>query len=270
MSSTIRVCGRDYSLADFVDLSIPLIFGGPQPNAFGVEPAAAEPCISGELIGDTRHGGSCNFERYTLVPHCTGTHTECLGHITKSRISIRECLLDTFLPALLVTAEPQKSRDCRETYSVKFGESDELITQTTLEAAMAHLNSDEAMPPALIVRTAPNDDSKLARQYGDTIPPYFTTEAMNFILRRRFRHLLVDTPSIDRLYDDGKLGNHRLFWKIDPGSFETNANSRIESTITELIYVPNSVEDGFYLLNIQIAPFSADASPSRPLIFRPV
>jgi hypothetical protein len=40
------------------------------------------------------------------------------------------------------------------------------------------------------------------------------------------------------------------------------------STITELIYVPNAVEDGRYLLNLQIAPFAADASPSRPLLFK--
>ncbi len=39
------------------------------------------------------------------------------------------------------------------------------------------------------------------------------------------------------------------------------------STITELIYVPDHVPDGEYLLNLQIAPFNADASPSRPIIF---
>jgi len=39
------------------------------------------------------------------------------------------------------------------------------------------------------------------------------------------------------------------------------------STITELIYVPNEIDDGPYLLNLQIAPFTSDASPSRPLLF---
>jgi arylformamidase len=70
------------------------------------------------------------------------------------------------------------------------------------------------------------------------------------------------------LMDDGKLLNHRVFWNVNPGSFEVNKNSRINSTITELIYVPNEVPDGEYLLNLQIAPFNSDAAPSRPVLFR--
>jgi hypothetical protein len=91
---------------------------------------------------------------------------------------------------------------------------------------------------------------------------------MAFIVESGFRHLLVDLPSIDRLYDDGKLSNHRLFWNVEPGSFELNTATRINSTITELIYVPEFVIDGEYMLNLQIAPFNADASPSRPVIFK--
>ena len=79
--------------------------------------------------------------------------------------------------------------------------------------------------------------------------------------------MLVDLPSIDRVFDDGKLSNHRKFWKIDDGAFETNQNSRINSTITELIYVPNKIKDGNYLLNLQIAAFESDTSPSRPILF---
>src|SRR6185369_11197614 len=100
------------------------------------------------------------------------------------------------------------------------------------------------------------------------IPPYFTAEAMEYIVGRGFKHLLVDLPSIDRLFDEGKLANHRIFWNVERGSFEVNAGTRRNSTITELIYVPDVVEDGEYLLNLQIAPFESDASPSRPLLFR--
>ena len=120
---------------------------------------------------------------------------------------------------------------------------------------------------ALIVRTLPNDDSKLSRTYdSENLSPYLTSDAMQLIVERGFKHLLVDLPSIDRLYDEGKLVNHRIFWNVDPGSFEVNEQSRIDSTITELIYVPNEVLDGVYLLNLQIAPFESDASPSRPLL----
>lgn len=122
------------------------------------------------------------------------------------------------------------------------------------------------MPSALVVRTLPNDESKLTRRYDlDNIPPYFSAEAIEYIVECGFKHLLVDLPSIDRL-DDPTLPAHRAFWNVEMGSREVDANSRVNSTITELIYVPNEVADGEYLLNIQIAPFVSDCSPSRPIL----
>jgi hypothetical protein len=88
------------------------------------------------------------------------------------------------------------------------------------------------------------------------------------LVERDVKHLLVDLPSIDRLHDEGKLSNHRIFWRVEAGSFKVNEATRMHSTITELIYVPNKVEDGEYLMNLQIAPFEADAAPSRPVIFK--
>src|SRR5437868_14890869 len=87
-----------------IDISIPLDFGGPQPNAYCVETASSRACEYGSLVGDTRRGGSVNFEQITLIPHCNGTHTECVGHITNERISVTECLREFFMPALLVSA----------------------------------------------------------------------------------------------------------------------------------------------------------------------
>ena len=118
------------------------------------------------------------------------------------------------------------------------------------------------------MRTLLNGDSKLTRVYKDTIAPYFTTEAMEFIVSLGIKHLLVDLPSIDRMSDEGKLSNHRIFWNVDQGSFVTNPVTRKNCTITELIYVSNEVADGEYMLNLQIAPFESDASPSRPLLFK--
>src|SRR4051794_10760321 len=88
-----------------IDISIPLKFDGAQPNAYGVGPATSAACEYGALVGDTRRGGSCNFESVTLIPHCNGTHTECVGHITDERISVRECLRDVFLRTVLVSVE---------------------------------------------------------------------------------------------------------------------------------------------------------------------
>lgn len=238
----------------WIDIAIPLRFNGPQPNAYGVPAAASQACEAGNLIGDTRRGGSVNFERYVFIPHCNGTHTECVGHITSERIAVIDCLKDVLVPAVLVSVEP---------------EDDGLITDSALRAAGAGPTTTVAAADrALVVRTLPNGDGKLTARYGgDNIPPYFTTSAMEYIVECGFRHLLVDMPSIDRIFDEGKLVNHRIFWNVEPGSHETNADTRIYSTITELIYVPNEVVDGEYIVNLQIAPFDSDAAPSRPILF---
>jgi kynurenine formamidase len=248
---------------DLIDLSIPLKFNGPQPNAFGVEPATSKACEYGDLIGDTRRGGSCNFEQVTLIPHCNGTHTECVGHITKERISIRQCLNDVLVPARLITVEPRSAGGSGESYAVPFGADDVVITRGSVEQALSSGNCD-----ALVVRTLPNDERKLTRVYKDVMAPFFTTEAMEFIVSSGVKHLLADLPSIDRMSDEGKLANHRIFWKVDQGSFKVNSETRRNSTVTELIYVPNSVENGHYLLNLQIAPLESDASPSRPILLK--
>jgi arylformamidase len=253
-------------LEDPIDISIPLNFGGPQPNAYGVPLATSEAVCSGDLVGDTRRGGSCNFEQYSLIVHCNGTHTECVGHITKERMSVRDCLRDSFVPALLLTIEP--ARDSKESYSIEIESTDRLITQDALEKATAAIDDISVLPAALIVRTLPNTEAKLIQKYGDQVPPYFTTEAMEFIVENRFRHLVVDLPSIDRLYDEGKLSNHRRFWSVEPGSFEIGPRTAINNTITELAYVPDRLADGIYVMNLQIAPFQSDAAPSRPLLFR--
>lgn len=250
-----------------IDISIPLQFNGSQPNAYGVEPARSKPCEAGAMVGDTRRGGSVNFEQYTFITHCNGTHTECVGHITHERISVTECLKDVFINARLVSVEPVTASETDETYKAAGDPGDLLITRHGLQLAIDGAAGAEE-PAALIVRTLPNDDSKLTRQYGEAnIPPYFSDEAIGYIVELGVKHLLVDVPSIDRIFDGGKLTNHRTFWNVEAGNFEVNDRTRINNTITELIYVPDRVSDGEYLLNLQIAPFSTDAVPSRPLLF---
>jgi arylformamidase len=241
------------TLLDPIDISIPLRFDGAQPNAYGVEPAFSSACEYGDLVGDTRRGGSCNFESITLIPHCNGTHTECVGHITDERISIRDCLQDVLMTADLISVLPE------------IGENGDALIDAY------HLEIGPADGDALVVRTLPNDDSKLSRVYDEGyMPPYFTEGAMRKMVAAGVRHLLVDMPSIDRLFDDGRLGNHRIFWNVEMGSRSAKADTRRFCTITELIYVPEYVKDGRYLLNLQIPPFESDAAPSRPILFNRV
>ena len=258
--------------AEPLDISIPLRFNGEQPNAYGVERASSIPCQSGDLVGDTRRGGSCNFEQIKLIPHCNGTHSECVGHITNERISIRDALRDVFIPAQLITVEPEKASASKESYSINLRKTDKLITRKSVENALRKLEinqADECLQPGLIIRTLPNDESKSAKIYDEkNIPPFFTTEAIKFIAEKNVKHLLVDVPSIDRIFDEGKLSNHRIFWRVEQNAFETNEKSLIQHTITEMIFVPNQITDGEYVLNLQIAPFAADAAPSRPVLFK--
>ncbi len=274
MKNSLQFNGRNYDLSP-IDISIPLRFNGAQPNAYGVEPATSKPCEYGSLVGDTRRGGSVNFEQYTFIPHCNGTHTECIGHITQERISVRDCLKEVFMPAVLITVEPSKEQDDLVITSDAIAMAIKSEPGAIATGAFLPNRGSGERPPAtgtrtaLIVRTLPNDDNKLTRAYGaQSVPAYFTPDAMGFIVESGFKHLLVDLPSIDRLFDGGKLLNHRIFWNVEPGSFEVNDNSRINATITELIYVPNDVKDGEYLLNLQIAPFESDCAPSRPILLR--
>ncbi len=85
-------------------------------------------------------------------------------------------------------------------------------------------------------------------------------EAVDFLRLRGILHLLVDLPSIDKEEDGGKLLAHKAFWDVD-------GIPRVDATLTELVFVPSSVDDGSYLLNLQIAPFQNDATPSKPVLY---
>src|SRR5207244_1945999 len=146
-----------------LDISIPLRFNGAQPNAYGVERATSTACEAGAIVGDTRRGGSCNFEQIKLIPHCNGTHTESVGHITRERISVQDCLKAAFIPATLVSIEPETTSQTNETYSVELNPEDKLITRRILEDALENFDANGF--EGLIIRTLPNDESKLTRVY---------------------------------------------------------------------------------------------------------
>ena len=102
--------GRQKLEVDFskgMDISIPLLFNGDQPNTYNVDKAVSKAYEDGQFIGDTRKGGPCNFETYNFTPHCNGTHTECIGHITKERVSILDSLQEEMILSVLITVEPK-------------------------------------------------------------------------------------------------------------------------------------------------------------------
>lgn len=249
-----------------IDISIPLIFNGEQPNIYDVNKASSKAFESKEFIGDTRLGGSCNFEEYKLIPHCNGTHTECVGHISDERIYINESLKEQLIPSILITLSPVNANETGDNYSPHKVKVDRLITKRSIEHALGSYNPD--FIESLIIRTTPNDDSKKSRRYSKNPPPYFSIDAMKLVKELNVKHLLVDIPSVDRARDEGRMTVHHMFWNVSQGSHEVDKENHSLNTITEMIYVPDSVADGNYLLNLQIAPFTADASPSRPIIYK--
>jgi len=230
------------SIRKWVDLSIPLDPHGPQPNAYGAPPATAKP-YSGL---DTRIGGSCNCEAIELIPHCNGTHTESVGHITRERFPLSAVQIPLLLACSVVSVTP--------------------------EGREIHAQQLEGVPDnleALVVRTLPNDASKRTRRWENDSTPYFTPEAMRAIRARGVQHLLVDLPSLDPLQDDGVLAAHRVFWNMPPGSQKLPGEEARQRTVTEMIFVPDDVPDGRYFLTIQFPNIISDAVPSRPILFYP-
>lgn len=268
MNLEILLSSKSYKvfLDNPIDISIPLIFNGNQPNFFGTPPADSKAYRDNGFIGDTRQGGSCNVKQYKLIPHCHGTHTECVGHIVNQEISIQNIFDDVFIPATFITVNPEKGSATRESYIPEKLNEDLMITEKEIKSALGNGNKD--FLKALIIRTEPNDISKMSRNYNQRPAPFFSLEAMQYIVNSGITHLLVDIPSVDRANDEGKMSCHHIYWEVEMGTKNINEKNFSKKTITEMIYIPDLVSDGNYLLNIQIPSFVTDAAPSRPLLFK--
>lgn len=244
---TFQHQGRYYraNLSKPLDIAIPLREGLETVNCFYAPPMETSPVVAGDFVGSTAQGGPLNFLNVRLNPHGNGTHTECVGHIAKEPYTINQSLKQFHFPALLVSIFPTKTDG-----------GDRVIFREQLEEAMTETPAVEA----LLLRTLPNDELKLRTNYSGANPPYVHHEAIRFLVEKGIQHLLLDLPSVDREEDGGKLLAHRAFWAY-PEAPRTNC------TITELIFVNNSIKDGLYLLNIQIASFEIDVSPSKPVLY---
>jgi hypothetical protein len=265
---TLEVAGRRYraQAPAGTSIAIPLDFEAPQPAHFGAPPARAEPMRSGGFTGDTRLGGSCNARVVTLNAHCNGTHTECVGHLTDESVAIGALLREPLYLAALVTVDPVSGDASQETAAHAFSSGDRVITRAALAGALRDLET--AGNQALVVRTTPNGEDKRARRYEGVSPaPFLTLEAARYLVELGIEHLLVDLPSIDRAQDGGLLAAHRLFWGLPAGSRSLALAARPAATVTELVYVPDDVGDGLYLMSLQVPAFASDAAPSRPLLY---
>jgi arylformamidase len=259
----LSVDGRELTvdLSRPVDLAPELDFAGPQPRFFGAPRAGSRPFESGDFKGSVERGASCNCDLITLVPHCNGTHTECVGHLTRERLDAYRVVPAEPLPALVLSVTPEAAAGESSEPAPQAG--DRLITRRALERAWP--GELPFAPTALIVRTLPNTPDKRVRDYGGQIPPYLSREAAELLVGRDILHLVVDLPSIDRAQDEGRLSAHRIFFGLPRGVTRLEEAARAAATITELAFVPDTVPDGACLLALQVPPLGGDAVPSRPL-----
>ncbi|WP_153207380.1 MULTISPECIES: cyclase family protein [unclassified Flavobacterium] len=240
-----------------IDISIPLTNNEQNPIAWYQDIPKIQPVRMGsdtsEWIGKVSEGkSSTNFNNIFFNPHAHGTHTECLGHITKDFYSINQCLKQFFFTAELISVEPQK-----------VGE-DLVITKEHISTVLNKTNN--ASIEAIIIRTLPNLESKKHLNYSNTNPPYLEEAAAIFIREKGIQHLLIDLPSVDKEHDEGKLLSHKAFWNVKDVN-QVNEDARFNCTITEMIYVNEEVQDGSYILNLQFASFENDASPCKPVLY---
>ena len=249
MLATINSFTCDFSKP--IDISIPLTNSDQNPIAWYIEKPVMEPVRFGDWIGKVSEGSSStNFNNIFFNPHGHGTHTECLGHITRDFYSVNQCLKQFLFTAEVISVAPEVVGD------------DAVITKEQIEKALQGKS-----PEAIVIRTLPNEKEKLSRKYSNTNPPYLLEEAATFIREQGIQHLLIDLPSVDREHDEGKLLAHKAFWNVKDVN-DLNADARMNCTITEMIFVRNEIADGTYILNLQIASFENDASPSKPVLYK--
>lgn len=227
-----------------LDISLSLRGDDKNPVAWYLQSPKITPVRDGDFVGKVSEGASTNFNTVHFNPHSHGTHTECVGHITNEFHSINDSLKKFFFTAKLISIEPEENG------------VDHIISEEQVRNVL-QINEVEA----LVIRTHPNYIDKRTRKYSHTNWPYLEESAAKFIRECGVKHLLIDLPSVDKEKDDGKLLAHRAFW-------DHPKNTRFDSSITELIYVPNKIEDGNYILNLQIASFENDATPSKPVLYR--
>ena len=241
---TINTIKYTIDLSKPLDISMSIRGSKDNANAWYIEEPKIEPAQIGEWTASVKEGASINFNNIQFNPHAHGTHTECVGHITEKFYSINKCLKTFFFRAEVITVAPEKI------------DEDYVISKSQLKFLLK-----QRKPEALVIRTMPNTEDKLSRQYSNTNWPYLTEDAAEFVKKIGVQHLLVDLPSVDKEKDDGKLLAHKAFWDV-------NGKIRKNATITEFIYVKNKIQDGKYILNLQIAPFENDATPSKPILYK--
>lgn len=229
-----------------LEIGIPFTCSTPGPLAYDAPPFQITPVVAGNFIGDVNQGGAVNFMNWKLNPHGNGTHTECVGHIFPGNYHLNKIPLSRLWKAQLISVTPEQN----------------VVGDTCIDISQSNIKSIHTGIEALIIRTLPNEDNKKSRNWTGTNPAYFTDSILAQWADQNIMHLLTDLPSVDKEVDGGVLAGHKAWWGV------SGPRLRTQATITEMIFVVNSIPDGIYLLSLNVLAVESDASPSRPVLFQ--
>ncbi|GJD11588.1 hypothetical protein Gasu2_57200 [Galdieria sulphuraria] len=222
-------------------------------EAFGLgQPKTTEVCQAYGGIG-------VNCTSIEFNPHANGTHTECVGHVAEQkRFYVEDCFPGIIQGAcLLISVEPLLVGD-----RVISGE---LVKEAIVKTLEAKGLAKEQCPSILVIRTLPNDLKKYPTANNSVNWPYFTSDAIQVLDQFQIQHLLVDTPSLDRHPDGGKVESHKHFWQVSSDSVQSPRKNR---SLTELCCIPDPLKDDIYFIILSLSSFAfLDAVPSRPILF---
>jgi len=254
MIAQIQYNNKNYriNLHQPIDISLVIQASDANPIAWYLGAPEIKPVTINNWVGEVAQGNSStNFFNIFFNPHAHGTHTECLGHITHKKYAIVDALKTFFFYGKLISITPNNVQ------------GDWVIEKSQL---MELVNKTDQLE-ALVIRTLPNTNSKKSKKYSNTNPPYLSEQAALYIKEMGINHLLIDLPSVDKEKDNGALAAHKAFWQVK-NTKNVNSDARFEATITEMIYVDNTVDEGYYFINLQIASFNNDAAPSKPILYQ--
>jgi arylformamidase len=243
----------DYSAA--TSLALELDFDHMHPRHFGAPPASSTAFRTDGFEGEVVLGASCNCRSITLIPHCNGTHTESVSHLTLQQEALHRIVPFAPIPAVLLTVPPRNARDTTDDTDPPPQRGDWVLTRGDLLSAWEPHVSFAAK--ALLLRTSA--DAHTAN------PPYLSRQFMRELVARGIEHLVVDLPSVDRSQDEGRLTAHRIFFGLPPDSTDRSQAIRPRCTITEFAHFPAQLRDGPCALQLQLPAFTGDAVPSRPV-----
>ena len=140
---------------------------------YGAEQPKVLPQHSGDFIGDLESGGSCSVPIVSCNIHCTGTHTECISHIQDSKFKITDKCPRGLIPSCLITVEPVAANSIKDSYHCDISGSN-VVSKEAIKSKIS------TPCESLIIRTLPNDESKLSRNYDDVSAPFLTSDAVSY------------------------------------------------------------------------------------------